>query len=140
MLDHAFSNAIIGGLMIGLAVSILLWFNGRIAGISGIFGDVFLSGQNYQLPWRALFIVGLMAGYMMIRAMWPELGVVVPQGNVLEMAFAGVLVGFGTRLGCGCTSGHGICGIARLSTRSFVATSLFIGVAAIVVYIKRHIL
>lgn len=126
--------------MIGLAVSILLWFNGRIAGISGIFGDVFLSGQNSQLPWRALFIVGLMAGYMMIRAMWPELGVVVPQGNVLEMAFAGVLVGFGTRLGCGCTSGHGICGIARLSTRSFVATSLFIGVAAIVVYIKRHIL
>lgn len=126
--------------MIGLAVSILLWFNGRIAGISGIFGDIFLSGQGSQLAWRALFIVGLMVGYIVVRAVRPELGVVVPQGNVIEMAFAGVLVGFGTRLGCGCTSGHGICGIARLSPRSFVATSLFIGVAAIVVYIRQHII
>ena len=126
--------------MIGLAVSILLWFNGRIAGISGIFGDIFLSGQGSQLSWRALFIVGLMVGYIVVRAVRPELGVVVPQGNVIEMAFAGVLVGFGTRLGCGCTSGHGICGIARLSPRSFVATSLFIGVAAIVVYIRQHII
>ena len=126
--------------MIGLAVSILLWFNGRIAGISGIFGDIFLGGQGSQLSWRALFIVGLMVGYIVVRAVRPELGVVVPQGNVIEMAFAGVLVGFGTRLGCGCTSGHGICGIARLSPRSFVATSLFIGVAAIVVYIRQHII
>ena len=140
MLDQAYSHAIVGGLMIGLAVSILLWFNGRIAGISGIFGDIFLSGQGSQLSWRALFIVGLMVGYIVVRAVRPELGVVVPQGNVIEMAFAGVLVGFGTRLGCGCTSGHGICGIARLSPRSFVATSLFIGVAAIVVYIRQHII
>lgn len=140
MLDQAYSHAIVGGLMIGLAVSILLWFNGRIAGISGIFGDIFLGGQGSQLSWRALFIVGLMVGYIVVRAVRPELGVVVPQGNVIEMAFAGVLVGFGTRLGCGCTSGHGICGIARLSPRSFVATSLFIGVAAIVVYIRQHII
>ena len=126
--------------MIGLAVSILLWFNGRIAGISGIFGDIFLSGQGSQLPWRALFIVGLIVGYIVVRAVRPELGVVVPQGNVTEMAIAGVLVGFGTRLGCGCTSGHGICGIARLSPRSFVATSLFIGVAAIVVYFRQHVI
>ncbi|HRD72506.1 MAG TPA: YeeE/YedE family protein [Aquimonas sp.] len=139
-MDQAYFNAMSGGLLIGFAVSLMLWFNGRIAGISGIFGDIFLTKQTDQLPWRALFIVGLMLGYIVVKAVRPDMGVVVPQGNTIEMGIAGLLVGFGTRLGCGCTSGHGICGVARLSMRSFVATALFIGTASIVVFVKRHVL
>lgn len=139
-MDQAYFNAIAGGLLIGVAVSLMLWFNGRIAGISGIFGDIFLTKQTSQLPWRALFIVGLMLGYIVVRAVRPDMGVVIPQGNTIEMGIAGLLVGFGTRLGCGCTSGHGICGVSRLSVRSIVATVLFIGTASIVVFIKRHFL
>ncbi|MBK9492980.1 MAG: YeeE/YedE family protein [Aquimonas sp.] len=138
MLSEASINAIVGGSMIGGAVSLLLWFNGRIAGISGIFGDIFLSNQPTNFLWRTLFIVGLMCGYIVVRAVNPSMGVVVPQGNNIEMALAGLLVGFGTRLGCGCTSGHGICGMARFSRRSMVAAALFMFSAGIVVWMKRH--
>lgn len=127
--------AAIGGALIGLAATLLMLLTGRIAGISGILGE--LAGSDRA--WRIAFLAGMIAaplglsmGGLALRApAMPGLAVV---------AVAGLLVGFGTRLGSGCTSGHGICGIARLSPRSLAATMTFVAVAMLVVAITRHAL
>jgi uncharacterized protein len=132
-------SAAVGGALIGLAATLLMLLSGRIAGISGIFGGLLAPGANDR-GWRLAFIAGLilaplvsgLAGYRMAPPQLPESwGVII---------VAGLLVGFGTRLGSGCTSGHGICGISRRSARSLVATALFVATAVAVVAVSRHVL
>jgi uncharacterized membrane protein YedE/YeeE len=131
---------VIGGALIGLSAALLMLLNGRIAGVSGIFGGA-LQFPEGDSAWRWSFVLGLAAGGIsMLWAAGPALF-----ENTLDMpigvvAVAGLLVGFGTRLGSGCTSGHGICGLARYSPRSLVSVITFILSGAVVVYVARHVL
>jgi uncharacterized protein len=130
-------SAAIGGALIGLAAVLLMLLTGRIAGISGIAGGL-LSG-NSDRGWRVAFILGLiLAPVAGMLAGDPLPAPVMPASRVAVIA-AGLLVGFGTRLASGCTSGHGVCGIARLSVRSIVATAVFMGAAIVVVALTRHV-
>ncbi len=130
-------SALVGGAMIGLSASILINGLGRIAGISGIIGGVRADPQ--ELPWRGAFIVGLVLGSMLcMSGPVPPLEIAI-DANVPTIIAGGLLVGFGTRLGSGCTSGHGVCGIARLSPRSLAATVVFMATAILVVFVTRHI-
>jgi uncharacterized membrane protein YedE/YeeE len=130
--------SLIGGALIGLSTSMLLLFNGRIAGISGIFGGLLIRRPG-DVAWRAFFLAGLLAGgYVMSRvdpAAFPH--AVLRSAPVI--ALAGFAVGFGTRLGNGCTSGHGVCGISRLSARSIVATLVFMAAGVIAVFVANHL-
>lgn len=130
-------SALLGGALIGLAATLLLFLNGRIAGISGIFGD-FLGANAAERGWRMAFLVGLIAAPLAVAGIGsPMIVPDMPKSWVVIVA-AGLLVGIGTRVAGGCTSGHGICGLARLSPRSIVATGIFMVTAAIVVAIVRH--
>lgn len=125
-------SAALGGLMIGIAVAVLLLFNGRIAGISGIFANMFTK----QSGWRIAFIAGLASAPRVYRLFAGQPDVVIAADYPLLIA-AGLLVGFGTRLGNGCTSGHGICGMARLSKRSFAAVGVFMVSAFLTVWLMK---
>jgi uncharacterized membrane protein YedE/YeeE len=131
--------ASLGGVLIGLASATLMLFNGRIAGISGIFRGV-LVPQRGDLLWRGLFVLGLVAGGALMFALQPELFPTSFETSVPVTIAAGLLVGFGTRLGSGCTSGHGVCGLSRFSPRSLVATLTFITAGAVVVFAVRNLL
>jgi uncharacterized membrane protein YedE/YeeE len=131
--------ALVGGALIGLSASALLLFNGKIAGVSGIIAGL-LSPTKDDTPWRAVFLAGLVAGGLLLKLLSPqvfEFGVTRSWG---ALALAGLLVGFGARLGNGCTSGHGVCGISRGSKRSIIATMVFIATGAAAVYIVNHLL
>ena len=131
--------AIAGGALIGGAAGLLLWLDGRIAGISGIFGGAF-GAREGDRAWRIAFLAGLILGPLLHGAVVAEpLPFVVSPSPWLLVA-AGLLVGFGTRLGNGCTSGHGVCGLARFSKRSLAATISFFATAVITVLIVRHVL
>jgi Predicted transporter component len=132
MLPTAWIHAFLGGLLIGAAAVVLLYGNGRIAGISGITADV-VSGDTGEGAWRVAFLVGLIAPVFVLGA--PD---VVFAGNLPWLALSGLLVGIGTRVGSGCTSGHGVCGLSNLSLRSLVATATFMAVAIATVYLVRH--
>lgn len=125
-------SAVLGGLMIGIAVAVLLLFNGRIAGISGIFANMFTK----QSGWRIAFIAGLAGAPWVYRLFAGQPDVVIAADYPL-LIVAGLLVGFGTRLGNGCTSGHGICGMARLSKRSFAAVAVFMVSAFLTVWLMK---
>lgn len=125
-------SAALGGLMIGIAVAVLLLFNGRIAGISGIFANMFTK----QSGWRIAFIAGLAGAPWIYRLFAGQPDVVIVVDYPLLIA-AGLLAGFGTRLGNGCTSGHGICGMARLSKRSFAAVAVFMVSAFLTVWLMK---
>ncbi len=132
-------GGLIGGVLIGLASVLLLAVNGRIAGISGIVGGLVTGCSAGDRLWRIAFAAGLIAGagaYGLVRGGLPLH--FQAQGSLFIVA--GLLVGFGTRLGSGCTSGHGVCGLARRSGRSLLATATFIGVAVVTVFIARHLL
>ncbi|PKM11947.1 MAG: YeeE/YedE family protein [Gammaproteobacteria bacterium HGW-Gammaproteobacteria-3] len=129
-------SALIGGVLIGLAGGILLLFNRRNAGISGIASGVLLF-KGGDVGWRLCFLAGLIAAPLLYRWLGGNSAIAVESAPI-KMALAGVLVGFGTRLGGGCTSGHGVCGLARGSLRSLVATLTFMVVAALTVYWVRH--
>lgn len=130
-------SALIGGVLIGLAAVLLLAGSGRIAGISGILGGA-LERPRGDVAWRWLFLGGLLAGAALHQ--WLEPAAIEPRTGFPGWALlvAGLLVGVGTRLGNGCTSGHGVCGLARLSPRSVVATAVFVAVAMVVVWLVRH--
>jgi uncharacterized protein len=132
-------SAAIGGALIGLAAVLLMLFNGRIAGVSGI-TDGLVNPRTEDRLWRAAFVVGLIAAPL--AAALAGHAVAMPQmpASYGVIVIAGLLVGFGTRLGNGCTSGHGICGIARLSPRSIVATMVFMAAAIVVVALSRHVI
>jgi uncharacterized protein len=126
--------ALAGGILIGLAAVWLLAASGRIAGVSGILHGLFAQPPGDSV-WRIGFIAGLVAAGFLWRA-FAE--VADPQLNAAWMALAGVLVGFGTRIGGGCTSGHGVCGLGRLSVRSLVAVAVFMLCGMIAVFVVRH--
>jgi uncharacterized membrane protein YedE/YeeE len=131
--------AAIGGILIGLSAALLWVAKGRIAGISGILGGL-PGARGGDVAWRAAFLLGLVAAlplYRLAVGPMPEPTVAAAPAALIA---AGLLVGFGTRLGSGCTSGHGVCGLARLSRRSLVATALFMASAAATVFVTRHLI
>lgn len=132
--------AIAGGLLIGTAAALLLLLNGRIAGVSGMLATTTGIGTGGP-PWTqaAAFIVGLPLGAVLIATFVRRPDLVIDASPV-ALIVAGLLVGFGTRLGNGCTSGHGVCGMARLSPRSILATLTFMATAALTVFVLRHLL
>lgn len=130
-------ESLFGGILLGISATILLLVNGKIAGISGIMNGI-MSPKKGDYSWRLLFAVGMIAGGLISVLM---LGVAVPSTANLSLGMviaAGLLVGIGTRLGNGCTSGHGICGMGRLSKRSIVATCVFMAVAGLTVFVRLH--
>jgi len=132
-------SGLVGGLLIGLAAALLLLLNGRISGISGIVGGLLVRNSS-EAGWRAAFVAGLLLGASAYVLATGEAVLVRMQASLPVLVAAGLLVGFGTRLGSGCTSGHGICGIARLSKRSIAATAMFFGVAILTVFLTHHVL
>jgi uncharacterized protein len=127
-----------GGLLIGLAVTLMMLLNGRIAGISSIVSGL-LTPKSGDTGWRAAFVLGLLLGalaFILAVGGPTQVDVLASPPAIL---IGGLLVGFGTRMGSGCTSGHGLCGIARFSRRSIVATAVFFGVAMLTVFLARHV-
>jgi len=132
-------SGLLGGLLIGLAATLLLLLNGRVAGVSGILGGVFAAAKDDRL-WRLAFVAGLVLGpllAMLLTGRAPQIHI---GAGTPILIVAGLLVGFGTRLGNGCTSGHGVCGLARGSRRSFAATVVFFAVAAATVFVTHHMI
>jgi len=129
-------SALAGGVVIGLAASLLWLLGGRTAGVSGILGGV-VPPLRAGWEWRALFLGGLLAGGVLLQFLAPSRLEVPPPRSLPVLAIAGLLVGFGTWLAGGCTSGHGVCGLSRLSRRSLVATVVFMLVAMITVTLVR---
>ena len=135
-------EASLGGVLIGFAASALLLFSGRISGISGIYGGA-LTGPADDRTWRVFFIAGLLLGgavLWMVRPALLPVDLKVRGDDWAILVVAGLLVGFGTRLGSGCTSGHGVCGVSRLSPRSIVATVTFMAFGIAAVYVARGVL
>jgi uncharacterized protein len=131
-------SAAIGGALIGLSAVLLMLLNGRIAGITGIAAGM-LDPLSADRGWRATFVIGLIAAPLSAALLGFAPPIPQMPASYVTIAVAGLLVGFGTRLSNGCTSGHGICGIARLSPRSITATAIFMVVAIIVVAVTRHV-
>ncbi len=133
--------AFIGGALIGLSAALLLWAKGRVAGISGIAGGI-IYPEKGDMDWRIVFVIGLIIGGFIYQAIGLGAGVQHIEAVVDTpwLIVAGLLVGIGTTIGTGCTSGHGICGLARRSPRSLVATLTFMISAIVTVFIIRHIL
>jgi hypothetical protein len=127
-------SALIGGALIGLAATLLLWSLGRMAGISGVLNAAI--EQRAERGWRVSFLIGLVGA----AGLWFAFADVAPRADfpLPGLVAAGLLVGAGTRIGNGCTSGHGICGLARWSRRSLVAVAVFMGMAAATVFVLRH--
>ena len=125
MTDFEVLMPLTGGILIGIAASMMLLFSGGIAGISGIFGGM-LFQQGEERAWRLSFVVGLIAGGILLYTINAEVFENSSGRGILAVNIAGLLVGIGTRIGGGCTSGHGVCGIGRLSVRSIVATVTFV--------------
>jgi uncharacterized membrane protein YedE/YeeE len=130
---------LVGGTLIGLAVTAMLFFNGRVTGISGIL-DASLSKPVRGSLWRWLFLAGMLVGGALIQVFRPEYFLNVSGRSVGMVAIAGLLVGYGTVMGSGCTSGHGVCGISRLSVRSTIATVTFMLFGFLAVQIVGYLL
>jgi len=129
--------SLLGGLLIGIAAALLILFNGKIAGISGIIGGL-ISANREDRFWRIAFLVGLIIAPSVWQMFYP-LPTIQISSNTPLVIIAGLLVGIGTRIGSGCTSGHGVCGISRFSTRSIIATLMFMAVGFITVFLVRHV-
>ena len=130
--------SLIGGILIGLAAVGMLLFTGRISGVSGIFGGL-LNAERGDTAWRAWFIGGLMAGAVFMAFFRPDTLDIVLNKSQIAIIVAGLLVGVGARLGSGCTSGHGVCGVGRLAPRSLVATAVFMTTGALTVFVVNHV-
>ncbi|MDE4913850.1 YeeE/YedE family protein [Methylobacterium sp. 092160098-2] len=132
-------SATLGGLMIGASAAVFLLLNGRVAGISGILGGL-LARPSRETGWRIAFLAGLVLAPLLYAGLGGSLPPVTVATSFPLLVFAGLLVGFGARLGAGCTSGHGVCGIGRGSPRSLVATGTFMAVAILTVLVTRRLL
>jgi len=130
-------SALAGGALIGLATAIFILFNGRIAGITGILGGL-INPKLRDIGWRIAFILGLVISPVVWKLFSPQPLIEIEASNAL-LAIAGLVVGISTRYGSGCTSGHGVCGISRLSPRSIIATLAFMLTGFLTVYIVRHL-
>ena len=133
-------SALAGGVLIGLSAVLLLAVNGRVAGISGIVHGIVAPGKPNDLDWRLLFLVGLIAGAFLYRLLNGMDTSIALEASMLIVGGGGILTGIGTAVGSGCTSGHGICGLARRSSRSLAATITFMLVGGITVFILRHVI
>jgi len=129
---------LVGGLLIGAAATLFVLLNGRVLGVSGIVGGLF-GGTAGELPGRVALIAGIVLGPLLYGAAGGVVPAIIVSDSLLLLAIAGLLVGFGTRLGSGCTSGHGVCGLARLSVRSLTATGVFFATAGVTVFVVRHV-
>lgn len=134
-----FLPALLGGALIGISATLLLWLNGRLAGISGILWRLFFAPPGGTL-WRVLFLVGVVGGAAVYYAMYDDAPVARATFPAWLLVVAGFLVGYGTSLGNGCTSGHGVCGLGRLSLRSLVATVVFLLTAIVTTFVVRRLL
>ncbi|OJT22313.1 YeeE/YedE family protein [Archangium sp. Cb G35] len=140
-MTSSFLLPLLGGALIGLSASLLLLANGRVAGISGVVGSL-LAPVRGDIAWRVLFFGGLLTGGLLLAWLRPGSFAVpadLSSGGALLLVVAGLLVGFGARLGNGCTSGHGVCGISRGSARSIVATLTFMATGVLTVFLARHV-
>jgi uncharacterized membrane protein YedE/YeeE len=131
--------AVVGGLLIGSSAAALWILNGRVAGISGVVGDL-LPPNRGDSGWRLSFLAGLLVGGLVLGRALPGAFAWGPPGSLPLLAGAGLLVGFGSRLGGGCTSGHGLCGVSRLSRRSLLATGVFMSLGVASVTLARHVI
>jgi uncharacterized membrane protein YedE/YeeE len=129
----------IGGVLLGTASSLLFVLNGRICGVSGIVGDLAAATRGDR-SWRLAFIAGLLVGGVGLTLVRRDLVALASEQTIGASILAGVLVGVGTRMSHGCTSGHGLCGIARLSKRSIIATLIFMAAGVVTVFVTRHVL
>jgi uncharacterized protein len=134
MRDYTLWHAFIGGVLIGLASLGAALLTGKVPGISGVFGRLLLPSTPDKF-WRLVFLVGLIGGAALSFAFWESAAIFRPMRPLGVMAIAGLLVGFGTRIGKGCTSGHGVCGVATGAKDSIAATMIFVGVAMLTVFI-----
>ncbi len=131
--------SLVGGVMIGVAALLLMLLHGRVMGISGILGGIVRPAARDDVPWRLLFVAGALLGPLAVIYLVGRPVEVVPVASGLVLPVAGFLVGLGTAIGSGCTSGHGICGLARLSMRSAAAVGMFMITAVVTVYIVKHV-
>jgi uncharacterized membrane protein YedE/YeeE len=131
-------TALAGGVLIGLSATLLLWLNGRIAGVSGILGGVLFPSAG-EVSWRVAFLAGLIVAGGLYMTLVP--GAPLPRTDFSRtgLILAGLLVGFGTHMGNGCTSGHGVCGLGRLSLRSLAAVMTFMATAIATTFVVRHL-
>ena len=139
MSSNAIILAVLGGTLIGGAASGLLLFTGRIAGISGIVAGL-LPPRSGDVGWRVSFVLGLLAGGVLLLQLAPQSFDDAPRPSSTLLIVAGLLVGVGTRIGNGCTSGHGVCGLSRRSPRSLAATATFMAIGMLTVWIVAHVL
>jgi len=135
---ESYGLSLAGGALIGLAASLVLLTHGRIAGISGLFGGLFLPGYDAR-AFRLWFVAGLAGAGVLLSFLYPAAFTATGLPSLAMIGAAGLLVGFGTRLGGGCTSGHGVCGLCRVSVRSVVATVTFMATGMITVFIVKHL-
>ena len=134
-MEQAWLNAIYGGILIGLSAALLLVTYGRVLGVSGIVGRIYEMNKADTF-WRIMFFAGTAVGGFLASQIWPDnFKVIIEDGNFTRLAIAGLIVGFGTKMGNGCTSGHGVCGIGRLSPRGIVATCVFIFTGVLTVFV-----
>ncbi len=130
--------SLLGGVLIGASASLLMWLNGRVAGISGIWAGVVVPRRG-EFAWRAVFVAGLVVGGVLIHLVRPDLMTYTLSRSWWAVALAGVLVGVGSRVGSGCTSGHGVCGLSRGSQRSLVSVATFMTTGVLVVYVVQRL-
>lgn len=131
-------SALAGGALIGLSATALLFLNGQMAGVSGVLSGL-LGPMRGDIAWRVLFLAGLVLGAVLFRGISSTAVAIEIEASLPVLIGGGLLVGFGTRMGGGCTSGHGVCGVARLSPRSIVATLVFLGFGMASVFVVRHL-
>lgn len=135
---YSYYHALAGGILIGVASLIAAVVTGKVPGISGVFGRLLLPATRDKM-WRVVFLVGLIGGAACSFVLWESAGVFRLARPLAVMALAGVLVGFGTRLGKGCTSGHGVCGVATGAKDSIAATLIFVGAAIVTVFVYNRV-
>ncbi len=130
-----------GGILLGIASAVFILINGRILGISGILGGL-LAPRTGDVGWRVAFVLGMLAAPITMSLLTPDDFISAPRidADYVMIVIAGLLVGYGTRLGSGCTSGHGVCGLSRLSPRSMVATGIFMAAGFAIVFVIRHLI
>lgn len=140
LIDYpAWGRGLAGGVMIGVSALLLMASQGKIAGISGVVGGLLPAGQADQRGWRLRFLLGLLGGALLVQWMTGHPVTTAIPAPLGLMVLAGLVVGVGTRMGSGCTSGHGVCGLGRRSPRSLVAVMVFMGVAVATVFVMRHV-